>query len=256
MKERFNIFNPQKCRTRWLCYFDLLGFRKLVTRHGSDCGALVDAVHRYYQSREIVEDWVKRMPHLHLVNFSDTFLIYSDDDSQASFSQMEQAARFIMNEHLARHIPIRGALSCGALYADEADDIQIGIPLIEAYEHADNQGWIGFLLCRSATQRLTGLKLPPSRRLNYRPWPIPWKRKKRGQKPLYAYLIGASCTSKGKNDYIEILRQMLVEAETRKDKNRYRKAIEFLERCGVWKAVEAMGDERGSKSGHAAPFSV
>jgi hypothetical protein len=218
---------------------DLLGFKKLVSKGGTDCNALVNPVHRYYQSREIVENWIREKPHLnlHLACFSDTFVIFSDDDSCASFRNIEMAARWIINLNLSYKIPIRGALSCGAIYIVEADDIYIGTPLIEAYEQAENQNWIGFLLCRSASQRLAKLKLPPSKRLHYRRWRIPWNKKMRGKKALYAYLIGASSPAKGKNDYLETLRQMMLQVKTRKDKNKYKKTIEFLEHHGVLQAI-------------------
>jgi hypothetical protein len=237
MEKRYNIFNPANCNSRWCCYLDLLGFKKLVQKGGSGCNALINPVHRYFQCREIVEDWIRKKPCLHLVCFSDTFLICSDDDSAISFWHLEQAVRWIMNENLLRQIPLRGALSCGAMYFVEEDDICIGTPLIEAYEQAENQSWIGFLLCRSATQRLTKLELPPSKRLNYRRHLIPWNKRSRGKKALYAYLIGASSASHGKNDYVEIFRQMMLQAENKNVKNKYQKTIEFLEHHGVPQSI-------------------
>jgi hypothetical protein len=237
MEKRYNTFNPANCKNRWCCYLDLLGFKKLVQKDGYDCDALINPVHIYYQCREIVEDWVSKKSCLRLICFSDTFLIYSDDDSAVSFWHIEQAVRWIMNENLSRQIPLRGALSCGAMYLVEDDDICIGTPLIEAYEQAENQNWIGFLLCRSATQRLSKLKLPPSKRLNYRRSLIPWNKKTRGKNALYAYLIGASSASKGKNDHVETLRQMMLQAETKKVKNKYQKTIEFLEQHGVLQII-------------------
>src|SRR5436190_4222684 len=117
MNKSFNTFDPQRCANRWLCYFDILGFKRLVMREGSDCESLVTAVHTYYQSREIVEQWVRRNSRLGLVCWSDSYVLYSSDDSEPSFWQIEQAARWIINEHLMRHIPIRGALACGSVYA-------------------------------------------------------------------------------------------------------------------------------------------
>lgn len=233
MEKRYNIFNPANCKNRWCCYLDLLGFKKLIQKDTS----LVDSVHRYYQSREIVESWISQRSHLHLICFSDTFVIYSDDDSAATFAFIEQAARWIMNLNLKHGIPLRGALSCGALYIVEDDDICIGNPLIEAFEQAENQNWIGFLLCHSAVLRLKKFNLSPSRMLNYRRWQMPKNKNLRGKNALHAYLIGASSPSKGNNDYLETLRQMMLQAETKKDKNKYRKTIDFLEHHGVLQVV-------------------
>jgi hypothetical protein len=216
---------------------DLLGFRNRVTRNGSDCNTMIHVVINYYQSRKIVEDCVGRTPRLQLACFSDTFLVCSDDDSIGAFARMEQAARFIMNFHLARHIPIRGALSCGAMYADNDTHTYIGGAFIEAYDHAENQNWIGLVLCRSATRRMAKLRLPPSRRLNYRRWPIPWNKKKKGLKPLYAYAIGAAGSTAVRNDSLETLREMMATAKTRREKNKYRASIKFLELHGFLRVV-------------------
>ena len=207
-------------------------------REGSDCESLVTAVHTYYQSREIVEQWVRRNSRLGLVCWSDSYVLYSSDDSEPSFWQIEQAARWIINEHLMRHIPIRGALACGSVYAVTEDDIHIGGPLIEAYEHGENQNWIGFLLCRSATRHLEKLGLTPSQRLNYRRWRVPFNKKKHGPRPLYACLIGASSSSGVKHDCLEALRQMMVQAETRRDKSKYSETIKFLEHHGMFRTVK------------------
>ncbi|HXC97760.1 MAG TPA: hypothetical protein VN048_00355 [Verrucomicrobiae bacterium] len=241
MKPSFNIYDPRRCQNRWVCYFDILGFKERLKRDG-----IVAAVHWYFQSREIVESLIHKKTRLRLQCFSDTFLIYSSDDSAASFLQIEQAARWIVNLNLAKRIPLRGAVACGEVYIAEEDDIYIGNPLNEAYGHGENLNWIGFLLCRSATQRLTDLGLPPSRRLNYRRFKIPWTKKISGQKPLYAYLIGASSPRNGQNDYLEILREMMPQAGNAKKK--YQKIIDFLEQHGVLKIVEPTADKLVAKA--------
>lgn len=235
MELSFNTFDPKKCENRWVCYLDILGFRKRLRRRG-----IADTVHWYYQSREIVESQMRNKPRLHLRCFSDTFLIYSSDDGGASFAQIESAARWIVNLNLATRIPLRGAISYGELYVAEEDDIHIGNPLDEAYSHSENQDWIGLLVCRSATQRLNNLKLPASRRLNYCRFKIPGKKRLPGQKPLYAYLIGASTSQNGQNDYLEILRQMMLESGNAKKK--YQQVIDFLKRHGVWTVVGPVGN--------------
>jgi hypothetical protein len=226
MKPSFNMFDLQKYQKRWVCYFDILGFQEWLKRHG-----IVETIHRYFQSREIVERQIHGHPRLRVKCFSDTFLIYSVDDSAASFVQIEQAARWIVNTNLAKHIPVRGAISVGEIYIVEEDDIYIGKPLNEAYRHGENQNWIGLLLCRSATQHLEKLNLPASRRLNYRRFKIPWKKQIGGKKPLYAYLIGASTPSRGQNDYLDRLREMILEAGPARKK--YQHAIDFLKQHGV-----------------------
>jgi hypothetical protein len=109
---------------------------------------------------------------------------------------------------------------------------------LEAHAFAEDQDWIGFLLCRSATKRLSALRLLPSRRLNYRRWKIPFKshvkaRRKVGFKPLYAYAIGVSSPVKNENFYLECLREMVANIKKQKVRKKYRNAIQFLEHFGV-----------------------
>jgi hypothetical protein len=139
----------KKYRRRWILYLDLLGFRNQVIHGGADWKTLIFVVERYNRSREIMEEWVNRkrvlhrLPRIHLACFSDTFLIYTDDDSALSFTRLEQAGRFIITRHLDLRLPIRGAVSCGLMYADKRKSTYIGSAFIEAYDHAENQNWIG-----------------------------------------------------------------------------------------------------------------
>lgn len=198
---------------------------------------MIEAVHLYYQCREIIENKTQKNSGLHLQCLSDTFVICSSDDSAASFWQIESAARWIVNLNLKKRIPLRGAISCGETYVKEEDNICIGKSLEEAYRDSENWNCIGVLLCRSATQRLTALKLPPSKRLNYRRFKFSWKRKIPGRKPLYAYLIGASTPRGGQNDYLTDLHQMMSEVDSTKGKIKYQQVVSFLERYGIMKPV-------------------
>src|SRR5437660_7953582 len=77
----------------------------------------------YFKSREIIESWVAKNQGIHLASFSDSYILYADDDTAKSFWRLEQAARWIMNEHLQKKLPLQGALSCGQFHADSADNI-------------------------------------------------------------------------------------------------------------------------------------
>lgn len=249
MKEAFNTFDPQHCARRWVCYLDILGFSELV-----ESGDIVNAVHTYFRSRELVESWARRNPAMGLACFSDSYILYAENDSAGGFARIEQAGRWIVNEHLQMGLPIRGALACGELYADAQSDILIGNALIEAYRFGEAQDWLGFALCRSATRRMGAIGLPPSQRLNYRRWKIPWSKKKKtksGARPLYAYAIGVSSTSWGKNPHLDALREMAQRAKTRRVKQMYRNAIRFLEHVGPLRPVPTCGPGRANAG--AAP---
>jgi hypothetical protein len=231
MKAAFNLFDPQFFASRWICYLDILGFTKMVESDG-----IVNVVHKYFQSREIVEDWVRRKPAMGLTCFSDAYILFTDNDSASRFAQIEQAARWIISHHILRRLPMRAALACGEFYADVQSNIFIGKALIEAYQFAEAQDWIGLALCRSATRRMIAIKPPPSQRLNYRRHKIPLtkgKRNRLGGMPLYAYAIGFASSSDGQNDYLDALREMLQRVESPKIRTKYQNTIRFLEKYGL-----------------------
>lgn len=161
MKEAFNTFDPRHFARRWVCHLDILGFSELV-----QSGEITNAVHTYFRSREIVESWAHRNPAMELSCFSDGYVLYTDSDSAGQFARIQQAARWIVNEHSQKGLPIRGALACGELYADAQSDILVGEALVEAYRFGEAQDWLGLILCRSATKRMTTVGLRPSQRLN------------------------------------------------------------------------------------------
>lgn len=218
--------------TRWLVYIDLLGFTQLVG------GNITNAVITYLMSRKIVELWVEKSRGIHLACFSDSYVLYADDDTAKSFRSLEHAARCIINDHVQKKLPLVAAISCGQFYADSANNVFIGKGYLEANRFTEDQDWVGLVLCRSATKRLIALRLSPSRLLNYRRWKIPFKSRRKSKrtsdmKPLYAYVFGASPSVNGKNIYLEFLREMLTHIRERKVRRKYLNAIQFLEHFGV-----------------------
>lgn len=230
-KSRYNNFDSAKCQQRWICYFDLLGFKSFVSTQTTNNWSLADSIIHYYRSREIVEYNVRAHPQLKLRCWSDSFVIYSDfleAESKKAFSYLEHAARKIFEENIGQQIPIRGAISYGAVYLDERDDIFVGKALVEAYENAERQDMTCLLLCRSATQQMKKLKLPASQRLNYRRWKIPWKRPPNSIKAIYTLLPGESCQINGQNDCLNKSEMMLAASKKAAVKKKYKNTIKLI----------------------------
>jgi len=148
--------------SRWVGYFDLLGTSDLIRS-----GKLLNAFNNYLDAVEQLERWKKDKPNISFAWFSDTFILFTDDDSIKSFSDIEKACRWFMFVLLRRTIPIRGALACGQFYAGKTSSLYIGPALLEAYEWGENQNWIGYLLCPSSVNKLSELGFPIENRLNY-----------------------------------------------------------------------------------------
>jgi len=133
-------------RSCWVACFDLLGFRKKVDRNQlsfvlEDYREVLAAI-----KKETHGDVRKRW-------FSDTFLFYLLDDSKESFLAMDSYCRRFFRRMILKRIPLRGSLTTGKFYA-ESDDILIGPALVEAYDYAERQDWLGFTLTPGAREQL------------------------------------------------------------------------------------------------------
>jgi hypothetical protein len=218
---------PQLIGRKWVVYFDILGFGRFVEDNPPE--SIFD---RYAMCLEEFKHHEAYNPILNFVHFSDSFLIYAPDDTRASFAAIDSSARWFFNIVLLKRIPLRGAMACDQFYADKANGVFFGKALVEAAQMEKNINWIGFVLCRSASDRMadTDVNLPVSQRINYREWNVPTKQ---GLKPTVAYLIGASSPQNNENTYIPILEELREQARDPGVKEMYNNTTQFLKHYGV-----------------------
>jgi hypothetical protein len=171
-------------RRRWLAYLDLLGVKNLINN-----GNLINVVKIYEQAIDdlhgIVEE--KNTYGINSMWFSDTFIIYSEDDSSKSFSLLEQATRLFFDKLIISGIPVRGAISIGDLYTNKKKGVIVGDALVSAYEYGENQNWLGLLLTPNAIEWMCKNDLAPEKRLNYNKLTDPEVMKIPATFDLYAY---------------------------------------------------------------------
>jgi len=138
--------------------------------------------------------------------FSDTFVFYSLDDTGNSFAWVDQVARWFTYFLICSDIPVRGALSCDDFYADRNNNLYYGPALVEAYEYAEAQDWIGFLLSPSSVLQLDNLGYPASERLDYAYCHVPFKKGRENRiGKLPACILGQWSTINGKNACLDNL---------------------------------------------------
>lgn len=196
-------FSPARYHERWFCYLDLLGFTALVgSQHIRDVMlGYGDALGDLQQSKSsmhaksVLYSW-----------FSDTFIIYSTGDSPAHFSAAEQVSRLFFQRLILRGIPVRGALTHGPLYSQARRNIFVGPALIDAYRHAENQNWLGFVLTPSAVAKMTEIELPASERPFYRPVPPDYMHDPCAE-AVYGFAFNNGIVQ-GKNPFLQVLTAM------------------------------------------------
>ncbi|WP_243383818.1 hypothetical protein [Geothrix alkalitolerans] len=148
----------------WVASFDILGFKNMVNVDGAT-----------FEATLIMEDYEETLAHLestcrdYQAGFldyswlSDTFIIFSRDDSAQSYALIQQASKHFFEKCLYSSIPLRGALSEGSFIRSKDGRSLMGKAFIEAFTYGEDQDWLGFLLTPSAILKARSFGLEPSR---------------------------------------------------------------------------------------------
>lgn len=215
-------YNPGCESHRWVGCFDFLGTRDLIRSRDS-----LSVFCIYERAVREMQHAVRRLPKIHVAWFSDTFLLYSQNDSASDFAAIDLGARWFAHFLLLAKIPIRGAIACGELYADAESNVYFGPALVEAFELAEATDWIGLILCPSAVTRLAAVGLPAEERLHYAFAKIPFK-KSVGIERLPACLLGEWCKINNQNQVLAALQGMAQKQRNKSIRRKYENAIAFI----------------------------
>lgn len=161
--------------------------------------------------------------------FSDTFVLYSSDDSLQSYVVLELVAHNFFLGLVLDQIPSRGALVCDRAYFDLDNSVVFGRAIVEAYRYGDAQDWLGFIHCPSAVQRLRPEELPSL--LDHVETAIPWSPGRRPQGApdrLPAFVIGRSGSLNGKNPFTDNLHAMLSGVKHEAHREKYERTLAFI----------------------------
>lgn len=221
-------FNPDLQKKRWVGYFDLLGVKSLFKSNNpphSVFGALSSAIEKFKKRAEARKN-------VGYTWFSDTFIVYTDDDSSESFCSIDFIARWFFYYLITNGdgIPIRGAISCDEFYVDRENNLFFGEALIEAYKYGEIQDWIGVILCPSAEEQLKHLNKLELKSDHYAYTDIPLKI---GQcyhliEKLPALILGKWGFFLNENSIIERLSQMKERNVDERIRSKYNRTIEFI----------------------------
>lgn len=218
---------PIKYRESWFSYFDLLGFSRLVREH------IIEYVLPLYE--EVLETIAEKAgpKEKHGISyswFSDTFIVYTKSDSLKDFGHIEQASRLFFQKLIIREIPVRGAMTIGKLYTNKVKNIFLGEALIDAYEYAEDQDWLGFILTPSIYHKLKNGPFDLSQRLHYRRVENSRIFKNKNRDNVYAFAFNNGALN-GRNAFIDAIQSMKRQAgEAHIQK--YRNTEQFIEKHG------------------------
>ena len=121
-------YDPTKQKKRWVVHFDLLGTSKRIQN-----GEIEPVFNAYAIACQKLIGFQTGRPSVVPVWFSDTFLLYTTDDSAQSFTAIDLVARWFIFALIQTQIPVRGSMAFGELYADSQNGVYLGTALVEAY---------------------------------------------------------------------------------------------------------------------------
>jgi hypothetical protein len=137
----------------FIALFDILGFRDLIKNND-----LEKVAQTYQKARSDFENNIQHIDALLQKDsvsfriFSDTFLIYTSEVSDESFLALLAGLDFLFIAANENKLPIRGATAVGELIV--SNGIEIGIPIVEAYENEQKQDWTGCWVGDSCLDRV------------------------------------------------------------------------------------------------------
>ena len=224
----FPNYDSSKSGKRWVSCFDRLGFENYSRQH--------DLISVFYETCSWLERARQEGQHYANVEFawfSDTVIFYSSDDSRMSFQAVAGTSRAFFDELLLCRIPVRGALAFGDFYADKANNLFLGMALVDAYKYGEKFDWLGFVLHPSALKRMEEVGQRVSD-LTYKRWDGEFKNSKTKaveMESTLAYLVGPGSIMPvdGGNPYLGALEAMASCADCESHKRKYENTIRFLQ---------------------------
>jgi hypothetical protein len=137
----------------FVAVLDVLGFADRITNE-----AVGDGLDAYI---ETVVERVERYSSVHTILFSDTVVLFTQDDEDNSFRHIISLTSRLTFSLLAKNIPVRGAISHGRFLRSDSEvrgTVIAGRPIVEAHYFESRLQWIGVMLAPSVLRHLP--KLP------------------------------------------------------------------------------------------------
>jgi len=210
----------------WVACFDILGIRNVISVEEDDMKAFmvrVDYERTIEHLKSSCEDWKPGI--IDYCWFSDTFLMFSIDASGQSYSVIETAAKFFIEDCIYSGIPMRGAISVGRFMRSIDNRCFVGKAFIDAFEYAEDQDWIGLLMTPNAIAKAESLGLYPARHDFVRSTRIPLCRFKDKDVMAYRFQNGMANFS---SPLLPKLKEMKQLSEPRYC-HKYERTEEFIE---------------------------
>jgi hypothetical protein len=140
--------------TGYVAFLDVLGFSSLVS---GDFHA--ERIDKYLECLSTIFNAKKGRPLVEYVVFSDSLILTTMDDSDASFQALAARCSCLFGALLENEIAIRGAISHGSFISSktESGTFVAGRAIIEAYQFEGKQDWVGIMVAPSVIRKIPDL---------------------------------------------------------------------------------------------------
>ncbi len=149
-----------KSGNRFVAYIDILGFKEMLgSQRKKDevyikLRSLFDRVARFNVDENRSND-----SNVVVYNFSDSFCIFTKDDSDESFYSFTLRCREIMTSAIDLNLPLKGAVAFGYIDIDVYRRIFVGQPMVDAVLLEADLHYIGIVVHHSAEDFVNGNKI-------------------------------------------------------------------------------------------------
>jgi len=158
----------------WVAYFDILGFSNMVESFPVNF-----VLEKYKVAIDTSNDYSEACK-IKVKLFSDSFVFYTENDSQDSFRGITTASAVLFQKMFLKEIPMRGCLNVGQFYADEKNGVFFGQAITEAHNLAEGQNWLGFVLTEKTREKqmdFESVGFKSNNKLRYLEYEVPYKQK-------------------------------------------------------------------------------
>lgn len=130
---------------RFVAFFDILGFKDLVARKSHE--EIHELLTKISDIQEILTKKIyKTDGNISIANFSDSIIIFSKDDSTATFFfDFLFTISYLFAKAIEYTIPLKGAIALGQISVDKKKQLYFGQPIIDAYLLEEELNYLGII---------------------------------------------------------------------------------------------------------------
>ena len=142
-------------------FMDIMGFKDRVTRmeHKELLEKMIEFKEKNDRLKPLLKD--KKGELLRIVQFSDSIIIASLDDSKSALNKIVKAGVVLMQNALETGFALKGAIAKGPLTFDSESGIYFGLPLVDAYLLEEELKFYGVVFHHSVEELIQQYKDNP-----------------------------------------------------------------------------------------------